>query len=151
MNIYKKLGNNKKVFELARAEEIPPESCGYLPRFFQLSGNQIEIRKDKMIEMKIKVDELNQILITPLTRQAIQKYKKNVSKKPNSINLISKQRSTENLEYVNFQLVLENTMLDLIAHNYMTFISFSEGIDELLKYKKNKSINEFLFHVHNSS
>lgn len=100
--------------------------------------------------MKIDLKDLCKILITPQTRQAINKYKKGISTRPNSSLLISKQKTDEEKEYVNFQLVLEKNCIDLIAHNYMTFISFSDCIEEFIKFKKNKSINEFLFHCYNN-
>ena len=118
-------------------------------RSFHLNGSILEIKKDKKVESKINVNDLNQILITPQVNKIIQKYKKNISTRPNSLSLITKQKSEENNEFVNFQLVLEKDSFDLLAHNYMTFISFSEGIEELCKYKKNKSLNEFLFFCNN--
>lgn len=150
LNIYKKLGNSKRTFDPKNAFEAPPESCGYSIRFFQLAGNSIEIRKEKKVEMKVPLVELNKILITPQTRLAITKYKKSISTRPNTNLLVSKQKSEESNEYVNFQLVLEKTCLDLIAHNYMAYISFADGIEEFVKYKNNKTINEFLFQCYNN-
>ena len=141
LNVYKKLSKGKKNFDIALAKDISPQSCGYAIRTFHLNGNILEIKKDKKIETKINVGDLNQILITPQVTKIIQKYKKNISTKPNSLSLITSQKSEENNEFVNFQLILEKDSIDLLAHNYMTFISFSEGIEELCKYKKNKILN----------
>lgn len=150
MNLYKKLGSGKRYFDPSKANENPPESCGYSLRFFQLVGNCIEVRINKKVEMKININDLNQILIPPQTRKFIAKYKRDVTTKPNSGNLISTVKSNEINEYVNFQLVLEKTSIDLIAHNYMAYISFADGIEAFLRYKKNKTVNEFLFHCYNN-
>ena len=150
LSLFKKIGNSTKNFNPKNAVEFPPENCGFKLRYFQLTGNCIEVRKDKKVEMRIAVSELNKILINPQLKHAITKYKENISTRPNSHLLINKQKSEEANEFVCFQLVLEKSCLDLIANNYMTYISFADGIEELLRYKKNKSINEFLFHCHNN-
>lgn len=149
MNLYKKLGTSTKSFDISNALINPPEKCGYSLRTFQLVGNYIEMRKDKKVEVKIKIEDLRKIQINPAAKKAIHAYKSNVSSIPNSENLINKQKKDQVNEYVNFQLVCENLCLDLIAHSYISYISFYEGINEFLKYQKMKAINEFLYHCYN--
>lgn len=146
MNIYKKHAPNvKKQFDPIKSKENPPETCGYAFRGVYLNNGYIEFKKDKKVESKVKVLDLKSILLTPQMKKLITQYKKNVSTRPNSSLLIdTKSKLEENKEYVMFKLILENDSIDLIAHNYIAFICFNDGIEELISYKKSKTLEEFL-------
>lgn len=145
MPIYKKHGSSlNKIFDVSKAKENPPESCGYAQRTIYLNDNYIEFKKDRKVEYKVKVSDLKSILLAPQTKKMIAKYKKNISTNPNSNQLISKQKQDEINEFVQFKLILENESLDLIAHNFIAFISFNDSVEELVKYKKQKSLEDIL-------
>lgn len=145
MIIFKKFGNSlSKVFDPSKSLEFPPESCGYAVRTVILNNGMLEFRKERKVELKIKASELKSVLISPQIKKLINQYKKNVSTRPNSNTLLSKQKRDESTQFVQFKLIIESESIDLIAHNYMAFISFNDSVEELVKYKDNKSLEEFL-------
>lgn len=137
--------NLTKSFDPMKAKENPPESCGYTKRFVQINGQFIEFKRDRKVESKVKLADLNSILLAPQMKKVIVQYKKNVSTRPNSSLLISRQKQDEVSEYVQFNLITATDSIDLIAHNYMAFISFNDAIEELLKLKKNKLLDDFIY------
>lgn len=146
MTIMKRFASNlSKTFDPSKAKENPPESCGYAQRVVQLNDFHIEFKKERKVESKVKLLNLNSILITPQMKKLITQYKKNVSSIPNSNMLISKQKNDELNEYVQFKLITTNDSIDLIAHNYMAFISFNDAVEELIKLKKNKTLDDFIY------
>lgn len=146
MSIYKRFSSNlSKQFDPQSSKQNPPESCGYAQRLVQLNGNQLEFKKERKVEMKISVYDLKSILLTPVMKKMIAFYKSNVSTRPNSTMLISKVRLDEGNEYVQFKLITSNDSVDLIAHNYMAFISFNDAVEKIIELKKNKQIDDFLY------
>jgi hypothetical protein len=124
-----------KTFDPFKANEIPPENCGYAIRTIKINTLEevLEVRnpKNKHIEHKIGLNQLKGLLMNNISKQII-KNKKNTTSKPNQE--IGKLIQGD---YIQFMLLIADGKIDMIAPSYLMYKTFNDALMEIEKNKKN--------------
>ena len=126
------------------ANEFPPEKTGYVLRdlVINVHEEQIEIKKDRLVENKLKFKNLKGMILSNHSRALINYIKTGV--KP-SLFCCPEVENLINCKYVPVQIMLEKSSVDLIMPNYEIFVDFTEAYEELMKLKtKTKRIIKYL-------
>ncbi len=137
INIYKKFNTNtlitNKAFDMSNPAHNP-ENCGYAMRLFKINPNEetLEIiNQKKRSELKIQLKDIKGILLCTSAKNTV-KQKKSINARPNG----EITRLIADTEYIPFNLLLTTGNIDLIASNYLTFKSFEEAVEEIVKRRK---------------
>lgn len=100
--------------------------------------NLLEIKniKSKHVENKINLSSIKGILLSNSAKAFLKAHKNSL----NNLIISQESLSVSNTEYIPFNLLIDEGMIDLIAPNLQIFNGFQKAIEELINKKKNYSI-----------